>query len=151
MISWIIFSFYQGFLTLFVTFSRIAVLLYVFYRFWYFLHGFQWCSHDLGQISSDWNAFTFMRSCADSGCARLSSKHYMFCFKTMLQMHKTSSQRDIPSKKYTKKHWLEQWFVIAKSRAVLPTNAYKPCCLRSVFEVRNVVSQDLLQTLHLLL
>ena len=68
------------------------------------------------------------------GFPRFASKRYLFCFKTMLQMHKTSPQRDLPSKKYSKKHWLEQWFVHATSSAAVDRNAYKTCCFLMVLK-----------------
>ena len=87
--------------------------------------------------------------CAIPGWAGLSSKTLPFCFKTMLQMHKTSPQRDLPSKKYSKKHWLEQWFVIAKSRSTFPGNPYKTIWILLVLEAQIRVSPDLAQNVTL--
>ena len=76
-------------------------------------------------------------------------KRYLFCFKTMLQMHKTSPQRDLPSKKYSKKHWLEQWFVIAKSRSTFPGNPYKTIWILLVLDAQIRVFPDLAQNVTL--
>ena len=51
--------------------------------------------------------------------------------------------------KVLQKHWLEQWFVIAKSRAALPWNPYKTCHPVRVLLVRSRVDLDLIQNVTL--